>query len=191
MVRINKVYTKSGDRGKTQLIGGEKVAKNNARIECYGTIDELNATLGMFGSALEGSAAQDRLAPKLLRIQNELFNVGTQLATPDEERRKKLPDITAVHIETLESEIDELNEELPDLQSFVLPGGSQASSSAHLARCVCRRAERLVVALASSETVDTRHLIYLNRLSDSLFVFGRYCMVADKREELLWQPEEV
>ncbi|MBL4636284.1 MAG: cob(I)yrinic acid a,c-diamide adenosyltransferase [Kofleriaceae bacterium] len=191
MVRINRVYTKTGDGGRTQLIGGAKVAKDNARIECYGTIDELNATLGMFISALESSAAKENLVPRLLRIQNELFNVGTQLATPDQERREKLPDISSRHIEELESEMDELNEELPELRSFVLPGGSPASASAHLARCVCRRAERLVVSLSASEDVDDRHLKYLNRLSDSLFVFARYSMFSDKLEEPLWQPEEV
>lgn len=191
MVRINKVYTKAGDQGSTQLIGGQKVSKASERIDCYGTIDEVNATIGMCISALEGSAAEDKLVATLVRIQNELFNVGTQLATPDAERRKTMPDITEAHVARLEEDMDALNEELPELRSFVLPGGSSASASFHLARTVCRRAERAVVALAASAEVDNRHLKYLNRLSDALFVFGRYSLFADKRPESLWEPESV
>lgn len=191
MVRINKVYTKAGDQGTTQLIGGEKVSKASERIDCYGTLDELNATVGMCISSLEGGAAEAVLVEKLLRVQNELFNVGTQLATPDATRRQTMPDITEEHILRLEAEMDSLNEELPDLTSFVLPGGSAASSCFHLARTVCRRSERNVVALAASTEVDARHLKYLNRLSDALFVFGRYCLFAEGRPENLWQPESV
>jgi cob(I)alamin adenosyltransferase len=191
MVRINKVYTKSGDQGKTQLIGGDKVSKSSERIDCYGTIDELNATIGMCISGLDGSGGQDLLVSKLLRIQNELFNVGTQLATPDEQRRKTMPDITEAHIARLEEEMDALNEELPELRSFVLPGGSAASAAFHLARTVCRRAERVVVSLAETADVDARHMMYLNRLSDALFVFGRYSLFADKKPENLWEPESV
>ncbi len=191
MVRINKVYTKAGDQGKTQLIGGEKVSKASERIDCYGTIDELNATIGMCISALEGTSAVAELREKLLRVQNELFNVGTQLATPDADRRKTMPDITEAHIARLEDEMDQLNEDLPDLKSFVLPGGSHASACFHLARTVCRRAERKVVALASESQVDARHLAYLNRLSDALFVFGRHALVAEGKTENLWQPESV
>jgi cob(I)alamin adenosyltransferase len=191
MVRINKVYTKSGDQGKTQLIGGDKVSKASERIGCYGTIDELNATIGMTLAALAGTGGEDVLVEKLLRIQNELFNVGTQLATPDAERRSTMPDISDAHVKNLEEEIDALNEDLPELKSFVLPGGSHASACFHLARTVCRRAERAVVALADDASVDARHLMYLNRLSDALFVFGRYSLFADKRPEVLWEPESV
>lgn len=191
MVRINKVYTKAGDQGTTQLIGGEKVSKASERIDCYGTLDELNATVGMCISSLEGSPAEGVLVEKLLRVQNELFNVGTQLATPDATRRQTMPDITEAHILRLEAEMDTLNEELPDLTSFVLPGGSASSSCFHLARTVCRRSERNVVALAASAEVDARHLKYLNRLSDALFVFGRYSLFAEGRPENLWQPESV
>lgn len=191
MVRINKVYTKSGDRGRTQLIGGDKVSKASARIDCYGQIDELNACIGLAISALDKSKAGAILAPKLVRIQNELFNVGTQLATPDAERRKTLPDISESHIQLLEDEMDALNEDLPELRSFVLPGGSECSGFFHLSRTVCRRSERAVVALADSTTVDDRHLIYLNRLSDALFVFGRYTLHADGLDEALWRPESV
>jgi cob(I)alamin adenosyltransferase len=191
MVRINKVYTKAGDQGKTQLIGGDKVSKANERIACYGTIDELNATLGMCISELEGTGAQDALTATLLRVQNELFNVGTQLATPDATRRQTMPDISEAQVLQLEEEMDALNEDLPDLKSFVLPGGSKVSSCFHLARTVCRRAERMVVALASAEEVDARHLMYLNRLSDALFVFGRYALFKDGQPENLWVPESV
>lgn len=191
MVRINKVYTKSGDRGKTQLIGGDKVSKANARIDCYGQVDELNACIGLAISALDKSKAKSMLAPKLTRIQNELFNVGTQLATPDAERRKTLPDIRESHIAQLEAEMDALTSELPELRSFVLPGGSECSGFFHLARTVCRRSERAVVALTESTDVDDRHLIYLNRLSDALFVFGRYTLHVDGLDEALWEPESV
>ncbi len=191
MVRINKVYTRAGDRGKTQLIGGDKVSKANARIACYGTIDELNACIGMCLSALTSSAATEELSPKLRRVQNELFNVGTQLATPDAERRAELPDIRGELITQLEEEMDALGTQLPELTSFVLPGGSECSARFHVARTVCRRAERLVVELAEHHDVDDRHISYLNRLSDALFVFGRYCLLADGESEQLWEPESV
>ena len=191
MVRINKVYTRAGDQGTTQLIGGDRVSKANARIACYGTVDELNATLGMCLSALGQSAAEAALAPKLVRIQNELFNVGTQLATPDAARRAELPDIREELIALLETEMDFLNEQLPDLTSFVLPGGSECSARFHVARTVCRRAERMVVELADDHEVDSRHISYLNRLSDALFVFGRFCLLADGLSEQLWDPKSV
>ncbi len=191
MVRINKVYTKAGDRGRTQLIGGDKVKKSHARIDCYGTIDELNATIGMCLAALEQSSAKAALSSKLIRIQNELFNVGTQLATPDAERRAELPNIRPELVELLETEMDELNDDLPALTSFVLPGGSECSARFHIARTVCRRAERMVVELAETNTVDDVHISYLNRLSDTLFVFGRYSLVADGLPEQLWEPKSV
>lgn len=191
MVRINKVYTRAGDQGTTQLIGGDRVSKAHARIDCYGTVDELNATIGMCLSALTQSAAESELAPKLVRIQNELFNVGTQLATPDAARRAELPDIREELIAQLESEMDVLNEQLPDLTSFVLPGGSECSARFHVARTVCRRAERMVVELAEDHDVDARHVTYLNRLSDTLFVFGRFCLMADGLPEQLWDPKSV
>ena len=180
MVRINKVYTKAGDRGTTQLIGGDKVKKCNARIDCYGTVDELNATIGMCLSALTESKAGAQLSAKLVRIQNELFNVGTQLATPDAERRAELPNIRPELIALLETEMDKL-----------LPGGSECSARFHIARTVCRRAERMVVELAETNDVDDLHISYLNRLSDTLFVFGRYCLVADGLPEQLWDPKSV
>lgn len=189
MVRINRVYTKAGDQGQTALIGGDRVSKASARIECYGTVDELNATLGLVRTALEASPAGARLLPAVGRIQNELFNLGAQLATPDPERRAKMPGLGVRHVEALELLMDELNQELPELTSFVLPGGGWVSSYLHLARTVCRRAERLVVALAGTETVDEVSVQYLNRLSDAFFVMGRWAARADGHAEPLWEPE--
>ena len=193
MVRINRVYTKSGDSGQTALIGGERVSKAALRIQCYGTVDELNATLGLVRTAVENSPKADTLTavlmPVLDRVQNELFNLGAQLATPDAEQRAKMPSVEARHVSALEQAIDQLNEDLPALRSFVLPGGGWVSSYFHLARTVCRRAERLVVELAERDSVDDSSLIYLNRLSDACFVFGRYAASAEEHEEPLWQPE--
>lgn len=187
-MRIDKVYTKGGDRGQTSLIGGERVSKAAPRIEAYGTVDELNATLGLVRTALEASAAGDHLLPIIHRVQNELFNLGAELATPDAERRARLPRVEARHVEQLEHDIDALNDTLPPLTSFVLPGGGAASAAFHLARTVCRRGERLIVALAADEDVGELPVTYLNRLSDALFVFGRWAAMKDGRAEPLWQP---
>lgn len=189
MVRINRVYTKTGDKGETALIGGERVPKSSARIECYGTVDELNATLGLLRCALADSAAGDELLPILDRVQNELFNLGAQLATPDPERRAQMPAIASRHVTALENDLDRLNENLPALKSFILPGGGYPSAYCHLARTVCRRAERQVVALAQEpDAVEPVHIEYLNRMSDALFVFGRFAANADGHSEPLWQP---
>ncbi len=189
MIRIDKVYTRAGDSGTSALIGGERVGKDTARLECYGTVDELNATLGLVIAALEGSAAEPRLRPTIERIQNELFNVGTQLATPDADRRSRSPSVQQRHVEAMEAEIDSLNQDLAPLTSFVLPGGGTVSAHLHLARTVCRRTERLVVGLSRSEDVDAVLLAYLNRLSDALFVFGRWAAFKDGVPEQLWAPE--
>lgn len=188
-MRIDKVYTRGGDRGQTSLIGGDRVSKAAPRIEAYGTLDEINATLGLVRTALESSAAGDHLIPILHRVQNELFNLGAELATPDPERRTKLPRVELRHVEQLERDIDALNEELPPLRSFVLPGGGAASAAFHLARTVCRRGERLVVALSEHEDLGELAVTYLNRLSDALFVFGRWAALKDGRPEPVWQPE--
>lgn len=193
MVRINRVYTKTGDQGQTSLIGGERVSKASARIECYGTVDELNAALGLARTALEDSPAGPKLLPVVGRMQNQLFNLGAQLATPDAARRASMPGLDAAHVDALEALMDELNQDLPALTSFVLPGGGWASSYFHLARTVCRRAERLVVALAGAEAgteaVGEVVLQYLNRLSDTLFVLGRWAAFKEGRAEPLWEPE--
>ena len=168
-MRIDRVYTRGGDTGQTSLIGGERVSKASLRLDCYGTVDELNATIGLVLEALAASQASAFLTPILRRVQNELFNLGCELATPDPERRAKLPRIEQRHIDALEHDIDAVNDDLPMLKSFVLPGGGWASAYFHLARTVCRRCERLVVALAQHD--DTGLTVqYLNRLSDALFV---------------------
>lgn len=187
-MRIDKVYTKGGDRGQTSLIGGERVSKAAPRIEAYGTLDEINATLGLVRTALESSAAGAHLIPIIHRVQNELFNLGAELATPDPERRARLPRVEPRHIEQLEVDIDALNDDLPALKSFVLPGGGAASAAFHLARTVCRRGERLIVALGEHEDLGELPLVYLNRLSDALFVFGRWAAYKDGQPEPLWEP---
>ncbi len=190
MVRITKVYTKTGDQGDTALIGGDRVKKSHHRVECYGMVDEVNATLGLVKDSLATSKAGSFLLPIIERIQNELFNLGALLATSSQEMASKLPPILDRHIVALEKNIDEANKDLPHLKSFVLPGGGYPSSFFHLARCVCRRAERRVVLLASEESIPAIYIQYLNRLSDAFFVFGRYCVYADNNVEPLWTPEE-
>jgi len=185
-VRIDKVYTRGGDLGETSLIGGQRVKKSAARLDCYGTVDELNAAIGLAVEALAHSKAGPHLVPILRRVQNELFNLGTQLATPSAEQRAKLPRIDPRHVDALEGDIDAVNNDLPALTSFVLPGGGLASAHFHLARTVCRRCERLVVGLSASEEVDESVIRYLNRLSDALFVWGRWCAHKDGQPEALW-----
>lgn len=189
MVRINRVYTKAGDKGDTALVGGARVPKDSLRIETYGTVDELNAVIGLTRTSLEDSPAGERLLPILARVQNELFNLGSELATPDDDRRSRAPAVAERHVTALEAEIDELNEPLPALKSFILPGGGWASSYFHLARTVCRRAERLTVTLAREESIGEHALTYLNRLSDAMFVFGRWAAMTEGKPEPLWTPE--
>jgi cob(I)alamin adenosyltransferase len=185
-MRIDRVYTRGGDKGETSLIGGERVSKAAARLDGYGTVDELNATLGLVGEALAASAAGPHLLPIVRRVQNELFNLGAELATPDPARRAKLPRIEQRHIDALERDIDAVNDDLPALRSFVLPGGGWASAYFHLARTVCRRCERIVVGLAATEGVGELSVQYLNRLSDALFVWGRWSAWKDGKDEPLW-----
>jgi cob(I)alamin adenosyltransferase len=188
-MRIDRVYTRAGDAGETSLIGGDRVSKAAPRLDCYGTIDELNAALGLVNVALATSAAGPHLSPIVARIQNELFDLGSGLATPDAERRAKLPRIEDRHVDALERDIDAINPDLPALASFVLPGGGAASAHSHLARTICRRAERLTVGLAATDDVDIGAIRYLNRLSDALFVFGRWAAFKDGQPEPLWTPQ--
>ena len=181
-MRIDKVYTRGGDLGQTSLIGGDRVPKSDPRIDCYGTVDELNATLGLVVEALVASKAGAHLTPIIRRVQNELFNAGCELATPDPERRAKMPRVEQRHVDALERDIDAVNDDLPPLTSFVLPGGGAASAHFHLARTVCRRAERLVVALGT----ESMPVTYLNRRSDARFVWGRWCAGQDGQPEPLW-----
>jgi cob(I)alamin adenosyltransferase len=191
-IRINRVYTRGGDSGETSLASGQRVPKDAIRIESYGTVDELNAILGLVRTAnRDGSARKadrDRLDALLDKIQNELFNLGSDLATLPEDRRPKQPVIEARHVTFLERTIDDLNAGLPELGSFVLPGGGWVSAFLHQARTVCRRAERLVTTLARQEAVGPHALVYLNRLSDLLFVLGRWAAKTRKETEPLWDP---
>ncbi len=187
-MRIDRVYTKGGDKGETSLIGGERVSKADPRLECYGTIDELNAVVGLVIEALVASAvAGPHLTPILRRVQNELFNLGCELATPNAEQRAKLPRIEDRHVAALERDIDAVNDDLPVLKSFVLPGGGWPSAYCHLARTVCRRAERLVVGMGEAEDIGGELPVqYLNRLSDALFVWGRWAALKDGKDEPTW-----
>lgn len=186
-MRIDRVYTRGGDQGETSLIGGERVSKASSRIECYGTVDETNAAIGLVIEALGTSAAGPHLIPILRRVQNELFNLGAELAAATAETRAKLPRIEQRHVDGLERDIDGVNDDLPPLKSFVLPGGGWASAYCHLARTICRRAERLVVGLAQHEDIGGDLPVqYLNRLSDALFVWGRWCALEDGKPEPLW-----
>jgi cob(I)alamin adenosyltransferase len=189
-MRIDKVYTRAGDGGETSLIGGDRVSKASTRIEAYGTVDELNAVIGLVATAVASSAAGPQLSPILHRIQQELFNLGCELATPDPARRATMPKVEPRHVDRLEADIDALNDDLPALRSFVLPGGGWASAWLHLARTVCRRCERLVIRIADAgEDVGELPVRYLNRLSDALFVFGRWAALKDGRPEPVWEPE--
>jgi cob(I)alamin adenosyltransferase len=189
-VYISKVYTKTGDRGETALVGGKMVSKSSDRIEAYGTVDELNAVIGLGRRAnLEDAGDSARMDALLDRVQSELFNLGSLLATLPEDLHPNQPRIATRHIDALEREIDDLNEHLPPLRSFTLPGGGWTSSYLHLARTVCRRAERGVVRLAEHEAVDPEAVRYLNRLSDMLYVLGRWNVRERGEAEPLWKPE--
>jgi cob(I)alamin adenosyltransferase len=190
MVYLSKIYTKTGDKGQTALVGGQMVPKDSARIEAYGTVDELNAVIGLVLRANHDEAgpegAKQKLHAILTRVQNELFNLGSILATLPEDVGEKQPRVEARHVEALEKEIDEMNEHLPSLRSFTLPGGGWVSSYLHLARTVCRRAERRLVSL---EGVDAESMKYLNRLSNALYVMGRWNVRERQEQEPLWTPE--
>jgi cob(I)alamin adenosyltransferase len=192
MVRLNRIYTKAGDGGETRLVGGQKVPKDSARIESYGTVDELSSVLGLARAALATPpvpAGAPELSDVLKRIQNELFNLGSDLATLPEDRHPKQPLIEARHVTALEHEIDAWNADLPELRSFVLPGGGWVASYLHLARTICRRAERQVITLRRTETVGDQVVPYLNRLSDHLFVMSRHASRLYGEPEPLWTPE--
>ncbi|HZL18779.1 MAG TPA: cob(I)yrinic acid a,c-diamide adenosyltransferase [Polyangia bacterium] len=193
MVRLNRIYTKAGDGGDTRLVGGQKVRKDSLRIEAYGTIDELSACLGLARTALGAEDAPPgaaELAAILLRVQNELFNLGSDLATLAADHRPTQPVIEARHTAALEREIDAWNESLPELRSFVLPGGGTVAAYLHLARTVCRRAERLIVRLGDAEPIGAAVVPYINRLSDALFVMGRHTARLYGEPEPLWTPEK-
>lgn len=188
MVRLTKIYTRTGDSGTTALGSGERRPKSDLRIEAYGTVDETNAAIGMARLSTAG-APLDRM---LARIQNDLFDLGADLATPVPPGAEKSPTALRIHpdqVARLEREMDAMNEALPPLNSFVLPGGAPASAALHLARTICRRAERMMVALAAreSEQVDPAAIRYVNRLSDFLFVAARH-VNAQGPGDVLWVP---
>jgi cob(I)alamin adenosyltransferase len=190
---LSKIYTRGGDKGETSLVGGQRISKASLRIESYGAIDELNAVLGLLRKANHDEAGPDaskaRIDALVERIQNELFNLGSLLATLPEDLAPTQPRVEARHTEALEHEIDSMNEHLPPLRSFTLPGGGWVSSYCHLARTVCRRAERILVALAGSEAIDAEAVRYVNRLSDLLYVLGRWNVRERGETEPLWKPE--
>jgi len=189
---INRVYTRQGDQGETALAGGQRVAKDSARIEAYGTVDELNAFLGAVRATIaEATASEPRLAVLaaiLLRVQHELFNLGSILATLPQDVHPKQARVTDAEVEQLEKEMDRMNEGLPPLRSFVLPGPSRLNAELHIARTVCRRAERVLVTLARAEETPPEAVRYLNRLSDALFVWSRWASHTTGARETLWEP---
>jgi cob(I)alamin adenosyltransferase len=180
-----KIYTKTGDRGTTSLIGGTKVPKNDIRIETYGTVDELNSWIGMVNDQLNDEDFKNELK----EIQDLLFTIGSSLATDaDKESKMKLPDLTQNDIEFLEKRIDVMTAELPPMKNFILPGGHVAVSSIHITRCICRRAERLAVNMQQHELfVDEKVIQYLNRLSDYLFTLARFVAQKLGAEEIPWK----
>jgi cob(I)alamin adenosyltransferase len=186
-IAINRVYTRRGDTGLTSLAGGQRLPKNDLRIEAYGSVDELNSFIGL---ARESARDLPKLSTILRRVQHELFNLGSILATLPEDVHPKQARITGAETEQLEREIDRMNEGLPALRSFVLPGGCRLNAELHVARTVCRRAERVCTALAASGQMDEAGLKYLNRLSDALFVWSRWASHQLGAPELLWEPNE-
>lgn len=180
-----KIYTKIGDHGKTSLIGGTKVTKSNIRIESYGTVDELNSFIGLSGDYIKEEATKGVLK----EIQDRLFTIGSSLACdPDKDPRMRIPDLKEEDVMLLEKQMDKMNEVLPEMKNFILPGGHVAVSTVHIARCVCRRAERLCVGMQENEDfVEPLVIKYLNRLSDYLFVLARYVGHIYNVEEIVWK----
>lgn len=187
-----KVYTKTGDAGTTGLFGGPRVPKSDSRIDAYGTVDELNAVLGEIRAetarSAEGAAA-DRLDDLLDRVQHELFTLGADLATPAD-ASAAVTRVAPEHVARLEHDIDAFDEDLPELKNFILPGGSVAAARLHVARTVCRRAERLTVAAAAEHDINRHVAVYLNRLSDLLFTAARWINQAMDIPDPVWRPDD-
>ena len=180
-----KVYTKKGDKGTTQLLGGSMVDKDHAKLECYGTIDELNSFIGNVYDQELNSFHKEIL----LKIQNQLFNLGSIISFDGEKNKIKLPNIKIENIKMLEKAIDKMEENLPKLRSFILPSGHPTASKCHIARTVCRRAERNLVTLSKTTKIDMLHLQYLNRLSDYLFILSRAILKDNGGTEIEWQKD--
>src|SRR4051812_34688785 len=193
-IALNRIYTKVGDRGQTRLVGGQSRSKTDGRIDCYGTVDELNAFVGAARVSAEESSKQfsrlTGLATILKRVQHELFNLGSILATLPEDVHPKQPRVTEAEVTRLEREIDIANEELEPLRSFVLPGSTRLDADLHICRTVCRRAERALVGLGETEVVPPETIQYMNRLSDAFFVWSRWANTVLRTPETLWQPNE-
>ncbi|MBN1944591.1 MAG: cob(I)yrinic acid a,c-diamide adenosyltransferase [Bradymonadales bacterium] len=191
-IAIHQVTTRTGDSGKTRLVGGQLVAKHSIRVETYGTVDELNAAVGAAGEIIrdapQARSGLSELQTTLRRVQHELFNLGSLLATLPQDLGPRQPRIQQEDVERLEAEIERLTAILAPLQSFVLPGGSRLNCALHQCRTICRRAERRCCELAEREEVDRWALIYLNRLSDAFFVWGRWVIQVEGRKEVLWDP---
>jgi cob(I)alamin adenosyltransferase len=185
---LNRIYTKRGDAGETSLVGGQRVPKDAPRIEVFGTVDELNAIVGLCAVSCGEDARLAPLGVILRRVQHELFNLGSILATLPEDVHPKQPRVTPAEVTQLEREIDAMNAGLTPLRSFVLPGGTRLNAELHLARTVCRRAERLLVALAREQNIPPETIAYLNRLSDAFFVWSRWVNHALGVPEVLWEP---
>ncbi|MEX0936521.1 MAG: cob(I)yrinic acid a,c-diamide adenosyltransferase [Pirellulales bacterium] len=177
-----KIYTRTGDSGETGLFGGPRVSKSAARIEAYGTVDELNAALGV----VRAGQLTDPSDAYLARVQHELFDVGAELATPDP-IAKGTNKVGRDHVAQMEHQIDRMEKDLPPLRSFILPGGCRAAALLHVARCVCRRAERRMVTLSGEEAVSGDLIAYVNRLSDLLFVMARFENQSAGREDVIWE----
>lgn len=178
-----KIYTKKGDNGTTQLIGGKRVSKSNSRIEAYGTVDELNSYIGL----VRDQEINNDSFEMLVEVQDRLFTIGALLANESSTNTMKLPLIDNKDIQLLETQIDKMNEELPEMRSFILPGGHTTVSYCHIARCICRRAERLVVDLPQTTLQHDLILKYLNRLSDYMFVLSRFLSQELKIKEIPWK----
>jgi len=191
-VALNRIYTKLGDAGQTSLAGGQRVPKDDPRIDAFGVVDELNAFVGLARvSCSEGKGGRlGELAEILRRVQHELFNLGSILATRPEDVHPKQARVTSEEVAQLEREIDAANAELAPLRSFVLPGGTRLNAELHVARTVCRRAERRLVAMARHEEVPAVAIQYLNRLSDALFVWSRWVNHVLGAPEVLWEPNQ-
>jgi len=183
-----KIYTKSGDQGSTGLFGGDRVSKSDARVNAYGTVDELNSFLGFAA----GLVSDEDLEKKLLAIQHDLFAIGASLAASAERAKqegKKKADVPMKRVSELETWIDEISAKLPSLKAFVLPGGTQSAAALHMCRTVCRRAERVVVEAGEQGEIDPQAIIYLNRLSDLLFVWARFENSQEGGSDVLWLKE--
>ncbi len=181
-----KIYTKTGDKGQTGLIGGTRISKGHIRIEAYGTIDELNSWIGSISDQIHIPETKTTLK----EIQDRLFTIGSSLACdPEKDTKMHIPDLNNPDVELLEQQIDLMNTALPDLKNFVLPGGDWVASNCHIVRCVCRRAERICVHMKEeNQFIDDLVIIYLNRLSDYLFVLSRYMLLQNKGIETVWHP---